>query len=246
MAADLSVTRALSGETLARINRFVLVTSSVRGTVHTVNNILQAIGGQAELLGQRDDLPADVPGRVDKIAAQTVRAADLMRELSSLGRETPGASDRVDVRRTIDRVYAIRQYDLGRAQIQTELSGEPAGACVAAIDAQALMLVVLNLLLNAEQALAGRTGGARIVVSVEKREGQAVIAVADNGPGVPPDHEARLFEAFFTTGRTGATLGLGLTVSRLLAEEHGGRLSFAGTGIGGHGARFEVALPAIP
>jgi two-component system, NtrC family, sensor kinase len=243
MPVDLSVTRDLSGDTLARINRFVLVTSSVRGTVHTVNNLLQTIGGQAELLGQREDLPEDVLKRVERISAQTVRAAELMRELSALGREAPGAPDRTDVRRAIDRAYSLRQYDMGRAQIAVEFSGEPAGACVAAIDAQALMLAALNLLLNAEQALTERPG-ARVDVSVQKRDGAVVVAVQDNGPGIPAEHRDRIFEPFFTTGRAGATLGLGLTVARLLAAEHGGQLVLAGGAAPEVGARFEIRLPA--
>jgi signal transduction histidine kinase len=242
MAAELSVTHDLSGETLARINRFVLVTSSVRGTVHTVNNLLQTIGGQAELLGQRDDLPEDVLTRVERISAQTVRAAELMRELSSLGREAPGAPDRTDVRRAIDRAYNLRQYDMGRAQIAVAFPGEPGGSCTAAIDAQALMLVVLNLLLNAEQALAERPG-ARVEVSVQKQDGAVVVTVRDNGPGIPPEHRDRVFEPFFTTGRPGATLGLGLTVARLLAAEHGGRLVLAGDPGPDGGACFELRLP---
>ena len=86
MPDDMVVQHALSGDELARINRWVLVTSSVRGTVHTVNNILQTISGLAELLGQRSDLPEDARRRIDRIAAQTGRAADIMRELVALGR----------------------------------------------------------------------------------------------------------------------------------------------------------------
>ena len=243
MAIDLSVTRELAGDTLARINRFVLVSSSVRGTVHAVNNLLQTIGGQAELLGQREDLPEDVLTRVERISAQTVRAAELMRELSSLGREAPGAPDRTDVRRAIDRAYSLRQYDMGRAQIAVEFSGEPAGACMAAIDAQALILAVLNLLLNAEQALAERPG-ARVDISVLQQDGAIVVAVQDNGPGIPAEHRDRVFEPFFTTGRPGATLGLGLTVARLLATGHGGQLVLASDPGQGDGARFEMRLPA--
>lgn len=239
---ELSVTRELSGDTLARINRFVLVTSAVRGTVHAVNNLLQTIGGQAELIGQRQDLPEDVLKRVERISAQTVRAAELTRELSSLGRETPGAPDRTDVRRAIERACSLREYDMGRAQIAVELSGEPAGACTAAIDAQALMLAVLNLLLNAEQALAEQAN-ARVEMSVVRHDGSIVVAVQDNGPGIPPEYRDRIFEPFFSTHRPGATLGLGLTSARLLAAEHGGQLVLADAPQSG-GARFEIRLRA--
>jgi len=242
MAVESSVTREFSADTLARISRFVLVTSAVRGTVHTVNNLLQTIGGQAELLGQREDLPADVLTRVERISAQTVRAAELMRELSSLGREAPGAPDRTDVRRAIERACSLRQYDMGRARIAVELTGEPAGACTAAIDTQALMLAVLNLLLNAEQALTDRAG-ARVEISVGRQDVAIVVAVQDNGPGIPSEDRDRIFEPFFSTLRPGATLGLGLTVARLIAADHGGQLVLADAP-GAGGARFEIRLPA--
>ena len=87
---------ALSDEEIVRINRAILVAAVVRGTVHSVNNILQTIGGQAEMLAQRPALADEVTRRAERIAAQTIRAAGYMRELSALGRELPSAPDRVD------------------------------------------------------------------------------------------------------------------------------------------------------
>jgi signal transduction histidine kinase len=240
MPEELVVQRALTGSELARVNRWVLVTSSVRGTVHTVNNILQTISGQAELLGQRPDLPEDARRRIDRIAAQTVRAADLMRELAALGREAPDAPDRADLRQMADRAYALRQYELSKNQVTVEVEGEPVGRCLATIDQQSLVLVLLNLLLNAQQALAG-VPHATIRIEVGNRNSMLTIAVEDNGPGVPAADRERVFEPFYTTGRPGATLGLGLTVARLLVEEHHGRLDLADTAVG---ARFELSLPA--
>jgi signal transduction histidine kinase len=81
-------------------------------------------------------------------------------------------------------------------------------------------------------------------VSVQQQDGAVVVAVQDNGPGIPAEHRDRVFEPFFTTGRPGATLGLGLTVTRLLATGHGGQLVLASDPGQGDGARFEMSLPA--
>jgi C4-dicarboxylate-specific signal transduction histidine kinase len=166
-----------------------------------------------------------------------------MRELSSLGRETRDATDRTDLRLVADRVRALRQYDLSRAQIAVDVSGDPGGVCTGAIDEQALMLVLSNLLLNAEQALIGQPD-ARIAISIHKQDGRVLVRVQDNGPGVSPEHQDRIFEPFYTTGRPGATLGLGLPVARMVVAEHGGQLRLASCADTGGGACFEIDLPA--
>lgn len=220
----------------------MLVASVVRGTVHTVNNILQTIGGQAEMLGQRPEIATDVARRSERIVAQTGRAAAYMRELSALGREVPGAPDRSDVRGAVDRAYALREYDLQRERVAFDVL--PDGVVPAArIDQPALSMILLNLFLNAEQALRG-TPDARIQVVLAGEDGQVSVSVRDNGPGVAADARARVFDAFFTTGAATASLGLGLTVARHLAQQHGGSIELvheAGT----PGARFDVVIPAI-
>lgn len=233
----------MSNDDLVRINRAILVAAVVRGTVHSVNNILQTIGGQAEMMAQRPDAAGEVGKRAERISAQTARAAGYMRELSALGRELPSAPDRVDIRPCLDRAYALREYDLHRAHIAFEVRFDTESVPPARIDLPALSMIVLNLLLNAEQALADTEGG-RIDVVVSAADGRTLISVRDDGPGVAADRRDRVFDAFYTTGAPGATLGLGLPVSRYLAEQHGGHLVVAAPD-DGRGARFDLDLPAL-
>jgi C4-dicarboxylate-specific signal transduction histidine kinase len=104
-------------------------------------------------------------------------------------------------------------------------------------------MVLLNLVLNAEQALADHADG-HVTLTARSKDGVVRVVLADNGPGVPEHERERVFEAFFTTGRPGATLGLGLCVSRQLAVEHGGHLRLA-DGDCAPGARWELELPAV-
>ena len=101
-----------------------------------------------------------------------------------------------------------------------------------------MRLVILNLLLNAIQAVAPR---GRIVIGVERAAGSggAVISVTDDGHGIPPEDLANIFEPYFTK-RPGGT-GLGLALVRRAIEEHGGRIHASNTPEGG--ARFEILLP---
>jgi signal transduction histidine kinase len=102
-----------------------------------------------------------------------------------------------------------------------------------------LTQVLNNLIQNALQALEGREDG-EVVLSLEIRDSEAWIAVRDNGPGIPPEVQARMFEFYFTTKRSGT--GLGLAISKRLVEQMQGRI-FAETQLG-QGTVFYVVFPA--
>jgi two-component system sensor histidine kinase HupT/HoxJ len=103
-----------------------------------------------------------------------------------------------------------------------------------------LQLAVLNLIVNAEQALAGRQGGA-IRVDLEEAPGQLILRVSDNGPGVGAGAGEELFGSFFTTRSREEASGLGLTVARLVAEQYEGTLTFEPRD---SGAGFVMRLPS--
>ena len=94
------------------------------------------------------------------------------------------------------------------------------------VEGSALLLhqALLNLIVNAEQALAGRPGGA-IAVDVERQSGWVQVSVSDNGPGVAPEIVATMFDPFVTTRSRDEASGIGLTVAREIAERHGGTLT---------------------
>ncbi|MEW5981079.1 MAG: ATP-binding protein [Acidobacteriota bacterium] len=137
----------------------------------------------------------------------------------------------------------LRDYDLSRAGIGHEVAVEGAGA-VAAITPRALGQALMNLILNAEQALTGRPRP-RLSIDAVRRKGSVVVSVADNGPGVPDELRDAIFMPFFTTNRPGATVGLGLSVARTLVEAAGGALMLSdGPGLDDRGACFRMVLSA--
>lgn len=99
--------------------------------------------------------------------------------------------------------------------------------------------VVMNLVQNALDALEGRQDG-RITLTLTATAGRAVLTVADNGPGIPPDLRAAIFDPFFTTKPVGRGTGLGLSISHKIAEEHAGSLALADSATG---ATFRLDLP---
>jgi signal transduction histidine kinase len=227
-------------EVLIIINQLMTVGQIVPGIAHELNNSFQVIGGLIEMLSARSDLPADVVTRLQRIGAHADRAAGRVRDLQAFARHEPAEAAQTDVRGITERALALRRYQLARARV--DVAVEPGGDGIAArIGPRQLQLVILNLLINAEQALAGRNDGV-VRVSVGRDAGRARVAVTDNGPGVPADLREQIFEAFFTTRGREAAAGIGLAAARGLARRHGGDLWVESAGDGG--ARFVVELPA--
>ncbi|MCY1021265.1 ATP-binding protein [Pyxidicoccus sp. MSG2] len=108
---------------------------------------------------------------------------------------------------------------------------------VAKVDRDQLTQVLVNLVKNAEEAMKEKGGALR--VRVKGTEADAIVEVEDSGPGIPPEHRARIFEPYFTTKEGGT--GLGLAIAARILQEHGGKLDV--TGEPGQGARFIVVLP---
>src|SRR2546427_13155247 len=101
--------------------------------------------------------------------------------------------------------------------------------------------MILNLLINAEQALVTVDGPRTIALRPCADEGEARLEIADSGPGVPPEIRSKIFDPFFTTKPEGVGTGLGLSICYGIAREHGGRIWVESEP--GQGARFAVTLP---
>src|SRR6185436_20234366 len=103
-------------------------------------------------------------------------------------------------------------------------------------DSHQIKQVLLNLLINAEQACLGANGKGTIVVrtSHDTDRGSLVLEVSDDGPGVPEERQGKVFDPFFTTKEVGQGTGLGLTVAYAIVQEHGGRIWLTSGGVSGN------------
>ena len=105
-----------------------------------------------------------------------------------------------------------------------------------------LQQVLMNLIMNAQQAMEGEPGTIRVASRLNDA-GWVEIAVSDTGPGIPPDVQAKLFEPFFTTKRGGKGTGLGLSVSFGIIKDHAGEITLDSTL--GKGTKFLITLPTM-
>jgi signal transduction histidine kinase len=229
-------------EDLITLNRSATVARLVSGVFHELNNALQVIGGTAELLQDLPGLPDAVAKGLQRIHSQNARAASAISEVMTFARQKTDARGPVNVRDVATRAVALRSYAISRARITIALDPPKEGRVDVEGSATLLLQAVLNLIANAEQALAGRADGA-IRVEMEFPDGWVVLRVSDNGPGVAPPVAERMFEPFVTTKSRDESSGLGLAVARQIAVMHGGALTLEARPAG---ASFALRLPAAP
>jgi C4-dicarboxylate-specific signal transduction histidine kinase len=230
----------LSSDEIIALNRLTLVARLLAGTAHDVNNALQIIGGSVELLA-RPQASADA-GRngVARVQAQTTRAAATLDELLHFARNLDGPPRLVSLRDVAAKAAALRGFAMRRGGLT--LSFDAALAPMATVHARhsELLQAVLNLIINAEQALQGLPGGS-ITMTLAEGSGDAVLTVRDNGRGVDHAIADRVFEPFATTRPVPDAPGLGLTAARAIARRYRGDLTLE-TGAPGCGATLRLPL----
>lgn len=225
-----------------RQERLAAIGVLVSGVAHELNNPLQAILGFAELLQLRDDLPDGVRGDLRLIHKESARAGAIIRNLSRFGRQQTSQPSLVRIDDVVASVVELRQRKLQEAGIHLEVQSA-ARAPVTAVFTE-LQQVLLNFVINAEQAL-GRSETARCVtIRTREMPGFVQLEVEDTGPGVPPSDESRLFQPFFTTKPVGEGTGLGLSVSYGIIQSHGGTIGYRRGAAGGAVFHFELPMAA--
>ena len=226
---------------LLQAEKLAALGQTISGVAHELNNPLATILTWAERLSQR---PVDDQTRrgLETILSESERAAKIVRNLLTFARKRHTTRAMVDVNQIIRETLALRSYEQTLANISI-IEALPSGLPLAFADPHQFQQVLLNLIINAEQAMLAANGrGTLIIRSWHDLDGDAVILeVNDDGPGVPEDVQPRIFDPFFTTKEVGKGTGLGLTVAYAIIQEHGGKISVKSKP--GAGASFFVSLP---
>src|SRR5262249_5186855 len=227
---------------LAHVARVATLGELAASIAHEINQPLGAVVNNASacvrwLAAQNVEAARQSALRV---VADGHRASDIIGRIRALAQKAPPHKDWLDLNATIRDVLALAHSEVQRhgVLVETQLAAEVPRMLGDRIQ---LQQVLLNLVMNAIEALSGVSAGPRTLwVSSECGAApEVVIAVRDSGPGLEPEGLARLFEAFYTTKPQG--LGLGLAISRRIIEAHGGRLWASANN--DHGATFQFTLP---
>ena len=213
------------------------------GVAHEINNPVAVIQGNLDVMRESlGDEAASVEVELDLIDRQVARINSIVGKLLQFARphEFSGAEEAVDLRPLVHDCLVLVEHVLSKAEIEVET--DLAEAPRVRIEAGEMQQVVVNLLVNAAQAMTA-AGTIRLRLRAEKREGRegALLSVQDTGPGVPDTLIDKMFDPFFTTKQAEGT-GLGLSISQTLIQRAGGRITYRNLAEGG--AEFCVWLPA--
>jgi PAS domain S-box-containing protein len=228
----------------ARVSVLGELTASI---AHEVSQPLTAIESNSEagllwLARSPPDLN-EVKRLSERTVAEAQRAAGIIERIRSMALRSATEKANIDPNAVASEALMFLSHELQRHNVRVTLDLDPAAPSITG-DRVQLQQVVVNLTVNAVQAIAAVNGSARQIFVRTRAPGDGTvrIAIEDTGPGIPEDKRGRVFDSFFTTKAMG--MGMGLAICRSIIEAHGGVIAI-GDRQGG-GASFEISLPADP
>lgn len=250
---DLTATRLAQAEierqreALHQKDKLAALGSLLAGVAHELNNPLSIVIGQAMMLREKlADMPqaTDLTQRGVKIETAAHRCARIVRSFLDMARQRKHERRSARIADIVGSALELLSYNLKSSGVEVE-SDLPLGLPALWVDDDQIHQVVVNLIINACQALEAKTEGSRLIrISAVHDRGAGTISlrISDNGSGVPANIRSRIFDPYFTTKPQGTGTGIGLAVSRGAIESHGGTLDLDPVpGLGGAG--FVIVLP---
>ena len=225
---------------LIHSERLSAVGQLVSGVAHELNNPLQSILGFTELLIDAEERP-ELRRDLEQVRSEAIRAGKIVRNLLAFVRRSSSERSMTSVNDIVKTTISLRSYEFGTANIRLFESYGEGLPCVV-VNPEEIQQVILNLILNAEQAMRAAHRGGMLTVTTKCVDETVMIEIQDDGPGVPPALAGRVFEPFFSTKEVGEGTGLGLSIAMGIAEAHGGSLTLVPTG---KGACFQLSLPGV-
>jgi signal transduction histidine kinase len=245
---DVSERKKLDDETrdiyhqLLQAEKMAALGQTISGVAHELNNPLATILSWAERLSQKATLDDSVRRGLETILSESERAARIVRNLLTFARKRQTTRAMVDINQVVRETLALRSYEQ-RASNITVVDALAAGLPQVFADNHQLQQVLLNLIINAEQAMLSAHGRGVVVVRTwhDAEHESVVLEINDDGPGIPDEVQPKIFDPFFTTKDVGKGTGLGLTVAYAIVQEHGGRIRLESKPASG--ASFYIELP---
>lgn len=235
---------ARSRETLYQTEKLSALGSLLAGVSHELNNPLSIVVAQAVMM-ERQSQGGELAERAQKIRKAADRCARIVQTFLAMARQKRPEREPVDLNTVAMAAYELAEYGLRTDGITGTRELAPALPTISA-DSDQLHQIIINLLVNAQQAMADTARPDRkltLRTAPGETAGTVILEVIDNGPGVPDEARRRIFEPFYTTKPQGEGTGVGLSFSQGLAEAHGGRLELIPAD---NGAHFRLTLPVDP
>jgi two-component system NtrC family sensor kinase len=234
---------------LVQADRLASLGQLSASVAHEINNPISGVLNLSMLMQRivKDDgiPPHRLPefrGYLAQVVNQTSRVGRIVADLLSFSRRAKPQSGEASLNQVITATLSLVSHKLKLGNVEVELGleeGLPPVFC----DASQIQQVVMNLLLNAAEAMQGRGYGRLIVRSGRQiSTGAVFFSVQDDGEGIPGENLEKIFDPFFTTKAEGKGVGLGLAVSYGIVKAHGGDIEV--TSKAGEGSTFKVVLPA--
>ncbi|HET9407532.1 MAG TPA: ATP-binding protein [Candidatus Sulfotelmatobacter sp.] len=220
---------------MSRAEHFATLGELATGLAHEIRNPLAGIAGVIEIIGR--DLPATSPARavVKDVRQEIARINQIVADLLKTARPHPPRVRKSDLNTTVEHAVMLGRQQATAKSIEIILKKDPTLPEVEH-DSDQIHQVLLNLLLNAMQAI---DGSGKITVSLRREWQFAVVEVSDTGRGIAAEHLPSIFRPFFTTKGEGT--GLGLSLARRIVEDHHGKVEVSSKV--GQGSTFSVKLP---
>lgn len=232
---ELGYRQSLREERLASVGRMAA------GAAHEINNPLAVIAGRAQILLSRSTSEEDSKA-LETIVQQSRRASKILIDLMQFARPSQPKLEAAPLSHCVHQVVTMLAERLRAAKIEIVEDYAPNLPRVR-FDRHQMEQVFLNLIVNAEQAMAGKGGRLKLRVGQLGQSNTICVQVSDTGCGIPSDRIDRIFEPFFTAREEGAGTGLGLAVCHGIIENHRGSITVHS--VPGEGTTFTVTLPAM-
>jgi PAS domain S-box-containing protein len=230
----------------AHAARVAVLGEMTASIAHEVSQPLMAIRTDASAsliwLGRAEPNVQEAKAHIDHIVSAAARAAEIITRVRAMAAHRPPKPTLVAVNSVIADAVAFLRHDLQANEVTLTLDLAQDLPAVLA-DVTQLQQVVVNLAMNAIQAMSQTDPASRrLIVRTSRENGMASVTLDDTGPGIDADHQGRLFESFYTTKEGG--MGMGLAICRSIIETHAGTISASNRVE--RGARFAFALPGAP
>ena len=227
-------------EQLIQSEKMSAIGQLIAGVAHDLNNPLASVVGFSDFLAEVGDIPPQFAEPLQVIRQEAERAATIVKNLLSFARSQEGERKLQPIGPIIESTLALLRNQLMANKVEATLEVDH-GLPDVEVNGNQIKQVFVNLINNANQAIASDAPSGRIWVTAKRQREGVAVSITDSGPGMTEEIAGHVFEPFFTTKGEGEGTGLGLSICQGIVKEHGGRITLD-TKPGG-GATFTVELP---